>query len=72
MKLKKLWNKKDENQEHLKFCKKCGVELVSTNKSGKCDNCKGIVISYVKKGFLTLGGIGSIILLGLIDKDKNK
>ena len=69
MKLKKLWNKKYENQEHLKFCKKCGVELVSSNKSGVCDNCKGKRISYFKKAVSILG---SAVLIVWFKKDKNE
>ena len=54
-----------ENEENTKirYCKKCGCELASTNKHDLCDNCRRERASNIRKGVLgTLGTLGSIAL----------
>lgn len=40
------------NVDEIKYCKKCGCELMSTNNYGMCDNCKGKSANKKKKGVL--------------------
>lgn len=48
-------NKKIEANENtmIRYCKKCGCELRSDNKSKKCDNCK----RKDRKGLRNVGGV---------------
>lgn len=40
--------------EKIRYCKKCGSELLSTNKGNKCDACKRKKASCVRKIWRTL------------------
>ena len=54
---------KNEKSTKIRYCKKCGCELASTNKHDFCDNCRRERASMIRKGVLgTFGTIGSIVL----------
>lgn len=47
----------------IRYCKKCGCELVSTNKHKLCDNCRRKRNENIRNGVLsTVGMVGSIAL----------
>lgn len=55
-------NKNEETG--IRRCKKCGCELVSTNRHKLCDNCRRERNAKIRKGILGVtGAIGSIILV---------
>ncbi len=41
----------------IRYCKKCGCELVSTNKYKLCDNCRREKYANIRKGVVGIGGI---------------
>ena len=56
-------NRKDNSNE-VRYCKKCGCELMSTNKKKICDNCRSKRIDKVKKGVECVGAtVGGFALL---------
>lgn len=53
----------NENNEEIRFCKKCGCELSSTNKRKLCDNCRRERDGRIRNGAIGAGGtVGSIVL----------
>ena len=45
----------------IRYCKKCGCELVSTNKHKLCDNCRRERNANIRNGVLgAVGTVGSI------------
>lgn len=53
----------NEKNTKIRYCKKCGCELMSTNKHDLCDNCRRERASNIRKGVLgTIGTLGSIAL----------
>lgn len=54
----------------VRFCKKCGCELVSTNMGKLCDSCRRERASKIRKGVMgAVGTVGSIALF-VITKGK--
>lgn len=52
---------KNENTE-IKYCKKCGCELSSTNKHKLCDNCRRERAGTARKVLVGVGTLGSAAL----------
>ena len=53
-----------DSEKH--FCKTCGCELTSTNKSGICEYCRRMRSEKIRKGVLTaLTSVGGVIILVL-------
>ena len=64
MKLSKLWKKTEDETVGVHYCKKCGCELTSTNKSDLCDNCRRIEASTLRNtgaGILSLAALFGLI-----------
>lgn len=51
----------------IRYCKKCGCELVSTNKHKRCDNCRRERNAIIRK----VGAFGSVVLLLIVAKGKH-
>lgn len=45
----------------IRYCKKCGCELVSTNKHKLCDNCRRERNANIRNG--VLGAVGTVAVL---------
>ena len=59
----------DNNQ--IRYCKKCGCELSSTNKHKLCDTCRRERAAKIRNGALgAVGTLGSIALF-VITKGKH-
>ena len=58
----------------IRYCKKCGCELVSTNKHKLCDNCRRERNANIRNGVLgavgTVGTVGSVALF-IVTKGKH-
>ena len=54
----------------VRFCKKCGCELVSTNKRKLCDNCRREHAGKIRNvGLIGVGILGAV--LSVITKGKH-
>lgn len=51
---------KTANNSEIRYCKKCGCELSSTNKHKLCDNCRRERAAKIRYG--AVGTVGSIAL----------
>ena len=51
---------KYKEQSSVRYCKKCGCELVSTNKHKLCDNCRRERNANIRKGIFS--AMGSFVL----------
>ncbi len=51
------------NDNEIHYCKKCGCELVSTNKHKLCDHCRHSRIEKIRNGVLGFGG--TVLSIGL-------
>jgi len=72
MKMNKFWNKTDDKTVAINYCKKCGCELISTNKNKLCDNCQRKKVSKIKNGAgITLSVLGMTVL-AVLGKGKYK
>ena len=72
MKINKFWNKSDVKTGAIHYCKKCGCELISTNKNKICDNCKRKQVSKIRTGAgITLSVVG-VVVLAALGKGKDK
>ena len=60
MKMEEMMMSKNKELSSVHYCKKCGCELVSTNKHKLCDNCRRECRDNIKKGMGGLVGIGGI------------
>ena len=61
---------KNEEQE-IRYCKKCGCELVSTNKHKLCDNCRHERNANIRNGVMgAVGAVGSVALF-IVTKGKH-
>lgn len=60
-------NKDPENR----YCKKCGCELVSTNKHKLCDDCRRERNAIIRKGLLGAVGTGCSFALFIVTKGKH-
>ena len=58
--------------DEVRYCKKCGCELMSTNEGTLCENCKRRRASNVKKIGGTVLGIAGSAALGAIITRKDK
>ena len=55
----------------IRYCKKCGCELVSTNKHKLCDNCCYKMNANIRNGVLgAVSTVGSIALF-IVTKGKH-
>ena len=52
------------NEGETRYCKKCGCELVSTNKHKLCDNCRHSRNETIRNNVLGAGG--ALLGFGLI------
>lgn len=60
----------NDTGSEVRFCKKCGCELVSTNMRKLCDNCRRERDSKIRNGVIgAVGTVGSIALF-IITKGK--
>lgn len=62
---------KNEDIPTVHYCKKCGCELVSTNKHKLCDNCRRDRNGKIHKGVLGGGGAMLSIALFIVTKGKH-
>lgn len=57
---------KNNNDGEIRFCKKCGCELASTNKRNTCDNCRRERAGKIRKGAIaavtTVGSIAMFVI----------
>lgn len=60
----------DENTE-IRYCKKCGCELASTNKHKLCDNCRRERSGKIRKVILAVSGTLGSVALFIVTKDKH-
>ena len=49
------------NNSEIRYCKKCGCELSSTNKNKLCDNCRIERAVKIRNGTLGVGTVGGIV-----------
>ena len=56
--------------DNIRYCKKCGTELLSTNKGKKCDACKRKTASKIRNVMLSLLAIVPIV--PVVKSAKNK
>lgn len=49
--------------ETIRYCKKCGCELMSTNKHKLCDSCRRKRAENIRNG--VLGAVGALLSFGL-------
>lgn len=54
----------------IRYCKKCGCELVSTNKNKLCDNCRRERNANIRNDVLSVAGIVGSIALFIFTKGK--
>lgn len=59
------------NNGEIRYCKKCGCELVSTNKHKLCDHCRHSRNEKVRNGILGAGGAILSVLLIVITLGKD-
>ena len=49
----------------IRYCKKCGCELMSTNRHKTCENCRrknmGTIKNFIKAAVTTVSMIGIVI-----------
>lgn len=55
----------------IRYCKKCGCELVSTNKHKRCDNCRRERNANIRNRLGAVGAFGSAVLLLIVVKEKH-
>lgn len=53
----------NDTNEEVKFCKKCGCELSSTNKRKLCDNCRRERAGKIRNG--VIGAVGTVASIAL-------
>lgn len=71
MKMEEMMMSKNEEQSDVRYCKKCGCELVSANKHKLCDNCRRKRNAKVRNGIGILGvGTGSFAFF-IVKKGKH-
>lgn len=63
---------KNETTDNIKirYCKKCGCELSSTNKHKLCDNCRRERAAKIRNGALGAVGILGSIAISVVIKGK--
>ncbi|MCD8148834.1 MAG: hypothetical protein LUE92_04555 [Clostridiales bacterium] len=49
-------------EKEIRYCKKCGCELVSTNKNKLCDHCRRERSTNIRKVLSAAGTVGSVAL----------
>ena len=54
----------------IRYCKKCGCELVSTNKNKLCENCRRTRNQGIKKIGGTLAVLGVVALAAISNGNK--
>ena len=55
-------NEATDNNSEIRYCKKCGCELSSTNKHKLCDSCRRKRAVKIRNGALgTVGTVGGIV-----------
>lgn len=47
----------------IRYCKKCGCELVSTNKHKLCDNCRRERNAIIRNSVLSAAGMGVLFIV---------
>lgn len=57
--------------EEIRYCKKCGCELMSTNKHKLCDNCRRKRAEKIRNGVLGAGGTALSVLLFVVTNGKH-
>lgn len=62
MNMEEIMMSKNEEQSSIRYCKKCGCELVSTNKRKLCDNCRRERNANVSEIICVVGTIASSVL----------
>lgn len=52
-------------EAEIRYCKKCGCELVSTNKHKLCDNCRRERNKNIRNGaWAVVAVVGSVAFIG--------
>lgn len=59
-----------ENME-IRYCKKCGCELMSSNTKKLCESCRRNRNNNIKKGLIGFGGTLSAIALAVFTGKKS-
>lgn len=54
----------------IRYCRKCGCELVSTNKHKLCDNCRRKKNANIRTG--VLGTVGTVFSVAMFIVSKGK
>ena len=57
--------------EAIRYCKKCGCELMSTNKHKLCDSCRRKRAENIRNGLLGAGGTALSFLLIVVTNGKH-
>ncbi len=57
--------------ETIRYCKKCGCELISTNKHKLCDSCRRKRAEKIRNGVLGAAGTLGSIALFVVTKGKH-
>lgn len=68
--MNKFWKKTDDKTADFHYCKKCGCELISTNKSKLCDKCRRDQASIISNAKKVAAGILVSVVLAVMRKKK--
>ena len=61
----------NNENETVRYCKKCGCELMSTNTHKLCDHCRRERARKRREGFLKLGAIAGGVFLTVVTKNNH-
>jgi len=61
----------NNSNETIRYCKKCGCELVSTNKHKLCDNCRRARAEKIRNGLMGVGAAAGSFVLFIVTKGKH-
>ena len=59
----------NENKE-TRYCKKCGCELMSTNKKKLCENCRRKRNEKIRNGALGIGSTAAAVTIAFLKHGK--
>ena len=57
--------------ETIRYCKKCGCELMSTNKHKLCDSCRRRRAENIRNAILGVGGTALSVVLFVVTNGKH-
>ncbi len=67
----RMGRNKSSDINKIKYCKKCGCELSSTNKYKHCDNCRRETTVKIRDGVIVIAGVLGSVAVVLMTKGKN-